>query len=160
MNAAKLIKIALLAVIATAVGSWAMKEFGPARVLARAADGRDHAAAAVFPDGVTVINFHGAKRCRTCIAIGNLAKNTLAEEFASEQQAGKIQWRDINYDEPGNAHFVKDYSLVSSTVLVTLWQHGKEVKWKRLDGVWEHVGDPPVFRAYVSQGVRELLGQP
>jgi Golgi nucleoside diphosphatase len=52
---------------------------------------------------------------------------------------------------------VNDYQLVSSTVLVTLWKDGKQVEWNRLDAVWDHVGDEPVFRAYLAQGLRELL---
>jgi hypothetical protein len=151
MNAKSIIRMGLLTVIGIAVGSWAMKEFGPAQALGNAAKSMPRA------DGVTVINFHGEKRCRTCIAIGKMARKTLDEEFAVEEKAGKVRWEQINYDEPANAHFVKDYSLVSSTVLVTLWKDGKEVKWTRLDAVWDHVGDEPVFRSYVAQGVRDLL---
>ena len=154
MNPKSVIRIVLLAVIAIAVGGWAMKEFGSDR------EGKSGPAAATRPDGVTVINFHGEKRCRTCIGIGNLARKTLDEEFAADEKAGRIHWEHINFDEPANAHFVEDYQLVSSTVLVTRWKDGKEVKWNRLDAVWDHVGDEPTFRAYVAQGVRELLKQP
>jgi hypothetical protein len=159
MNAKTIIRIVLLAVIAIAVGGWAMKEFGPARTAATDGDGKT-TAVATRPDGVTVINFHGEKRCRTCIGIGNQARRTLDEEFAAEEKAGKVRWEHINYDEPANAHFVKDYELVSSTVVATLWKDGKEVKWSRLDGVWDHVDDEPTFRAYVAQGVRDLLKLP
>jgi hypothetical protein len=150
MNAKPVIRIILLAVIGVAVGSWAMKEFGPAKAVT----------GTIRPDGVTVINFHGEKRCRTCIGIGKLARKTLDGEFSNEQKAGEVHWEEINYDEPANAHFVKDYSLVSSTVLVTLWKNGKEVKWNRLDAVWDHVDDEAVFRTYIIQSVRELLDQP
>lgn len=159
MNPKTIIRIVLLAVIAIAVGGWAMKEFGPAKAVVTNSESKA-TAAANRPDGVTVINFHGEKRCRTCIGIGNLARKTLDEEFAVEEKAGKVRWEHINYEEPVNAHFVKDYELVSSTVLVTLWKDGKEVKWNRLDAVWDHVGDEPTFRAYVSQGVRDLLNHP
>jgi hypothetical protein len=158
MNAKSMIRIVLLAVVAIAVGGWAVKEFGPSKAVATTRES-NATADATRPDGVTVINFHGEKRCRTCIGIGNLARKTLDEEFAAEEKAGKVRWEHINYDEPANAHYVKDYELVSSTVLVTLWKDGKEVKWKRLDGVWDHVGDEPAFRAYVAQGVRNLLDQ-
>lgn len=150
MNAKPAIRIMLLAVIGVAVGSWAMKEFGPAKAVTRA----------IRSDGVTVINFHGEKRCRTCVGIGELARKTIDDGFADEEKAGKVRWEKINYDEPANAHFVKDYSLVSSTVLVTLWKNGKEVKWNRLDAVWDLVGDEAAFKAYIVQNVRELLEQP
>lgn len=158
MNPKTIIRIVLLGVIAIGVGGWAMKEFGLAIADATKIESKV-TAHTTRPDGVTVINFHGEKRCRTCIGIGNLARKTLDEEFAAEEKAGKVRWKHINYDEPANAHYVKDYELVSSTVLVTLWKDGREVKWSRLDGVWDHVGDEAVFRAYVAQGVRDLLDE-
>jgi hypothetical protein len=158
MNAKSITRIVLLGVVAFAVGAWAMKEFGPGKSVASATGDKGPAGVSITrPDGVTVINFHGAKRCRTCIGIGDLARKTLDDEFKAEEQAGKVRWEHINYDDPANAHFVKDYGLVSSTVLVTLWNDGKEVKWNRLDGVWDHVDDEPAFRAYVARGVRGLL---
>lgn len=155
MNAKTMTRIVLLGIVGIAVGAWAMKEFGPSTV------GDTKAVSSVIrADGVSVINFHSTKRCRTCIRIGDLAKKTMYEEFADEEKAGKVRWEQLNYDEPANAHYVKDYELVSSTVLVTLWKDGKEVKWNRLDAVWDHVGDEPVFRAYVAQAMRDLLNQP
>jgi hypothetical protein len=158
MNAKTITRIVLLAVIGIAVGGWALKEFGPAKAVASGSENKS-IVEATRPDGVTVINFHGEKRCRTCIGIGNLARKTLDVEFAAEEKSGTVHWEHVNYDEASNAHYVKDYELVSSTVLATLWKDGKEVKWNRLDGVWDHVGDEQVFRAYVAQGVRDLLNQ-
>ncbi len=158
MNAKSITRIVLLGVVAVAVGAWAVKEFGPAKADGTSKAGNT-AAAVVRPDGVTLINFHSAKRCRACIRIGELARKTLDEEFPAEEQAGEVHWDHINYDEPANSHFVSHYELVSSTVLATLWKDGKEVKWSSLDGVWDHVGDEAAFRAYVAQGVRDLLPQ-
>lgn len=160
MNAKTIIRYVLLSVVAIAVGGWAMKEFGPVQLATTSGDQNSPAGAAVRPDGVTVINFHGAKRCRTCNRIGELAKQTLDDEFSTEQKSDHVHWEIINYDQPGHGHYAKDYGLVSSTVLVTLWRDGKEVKWERLDAVWDHVGDEPKFRAYVAQGVRDLLKHP
>ena len=158
MNAKALTRTVLLAVVAITVGSWAIKEFGPARM---ATSGPAQTSAVLSrPDGVSVINFHGAQRCRTCIRIGDLAKKTVTEDFAAAGQAGKLHWEHIDYDEPANAHFVKDYELVSSTVVATLWKDGKEITWRRLDGVWNLVGDESAFRAYLAQNVRELLDKP
>lgn len=147
MNPKNITRIVLLAIVGLAVGGWAIKEFAPAKNMAQI----------TRPDGVTVINFHGEKRCRTCISIGNLARKTLDEDFAEEEKAGMVHWAHTNFDEAANAHFVKDYGLVSSSVVVTLWKGGKEVKWKELDAVWDHVGDEPTFRAYLAKGIRELL---
>jgi hypothetical protein len=158
MNAKAITRYVLLGVIAIAVGSWAMKEFGPAKAIATGGnDPKAAAASVVRPDGVTVISFHGEKRCKTCIKISELAKQTIDKEFADAEKAGKLYWEQIDYDATGNRHFVKDYELVSSTVVVTQWKDGKEIKWNRLDAVWDHVGDEPVFRAYLAEHVKNLL---
>lgn len=163
MNAKAITRALLLAVIVAAVAAWAIKEFGPTKA-SPDADGGTAAAnvtsPAARPDGVTVINFHGERRCPTCVGIGTLAQKTIDEEFRTELRFGKIHWEHINYEEPANTHFVKEYELVSSTVLITLWKDGKEVKWNRLDGVWDHYGDDAKFRAYVAENVRTLLNQP
>ncbi len=59
MNAKTITRNVLLGVIAIAVGSWAMKEFGPARAIATGGNDARPAANVVRPDGVTVISFHG-----------------------------------------------------------------------------------------------------
>jgi hypothetical protein len=156
MNAKFIIRLVLLAVVALAVGHWAFKEFGPSKP-ASGHGMKEGAASAARPDGVTVIYFHGEKRCRTCIRIGELARKVVEEEFAAEVRTGNLRWEEINYEEPARAHHVKGYELVSSTVVVTRWRDGKELKWKKLDGVWDHAGDEVDFRAYVANGVREFL---
>ena len=160
MNAKSITRIVLLAVIALAIGGWAIKEFGTSNTAESVAGENPAAADFTRPDGVTVINFHGETRCRTCNHIGNLARKTLEEHFAEAEQSGQIHWEDINYDAPGNTHFVNDYELVSSTVVATLWKDGKEVKWERLDGVWDHHNDEPTFQSYVAHSVRELMNLP
>lgn len=132
MKPKTIIRIVLPAVIAIAVGGGAVKEFGPAGVVA-GNGGSESTASVTRPDGLTVMNCHGEKRCRTCIGIGELARQTLDEEFAAEEKAGKVRWEQINFDQPANARFVKDYQLVSSTVLITLWKDGRQVEWNRLD---------------------------
>jgi len=158
MNSKTITRIVLLAVVAVAVGGWAVKEFSPTEDVVTD-NGSDATTEVIYPDGVTVINFHGEKRCRTCIGIGDLARKTIDEESAAEEKSGRIHWRHINYEEADNAHFVTDYGLVSSTVVITLRKDGEEVKWERLDGVWDHYGDDATFRTYVAENVSELLKQ-
>jgi len=157
MNAKTLTRIALLAIVAAAVGGWAFKEFGTA---AKAGADTDDGMNFTRPDGITVINFHGEKRCRSCIRIGTLAEKTLEQHFADDMRAGGLHWEHINYEAPGNTHYVNDYQLVSSTLVATLWRDGREVKWTELDGVWDHLNDEAAFDAYLAHGIRELKNQP
>ena len=160
MNPKSITRIVLLAVIALAIGGWAIKEFSTTTATEKAAGESGGAADFTRPDGVTVINFHGDTRCRTCVSIGNLASKTVDEHLTEARQSGELHWEIINYDAPENTHFVTDYELVSPTVVATLWRDGKEVKWERLDGVWEHLNDETTFQTYVAHGVRELMNLP
>ena len=160
MNPKSIIRIVLLAVVAMASGGWAIKQFGSTGIAASTAAAGDPAAAFTRPDGITVINFHGERRCLTCTNIGNLAKQTVESHFAEALESGEIRWEHINYEANGNGHYVTDYELVSATVVATRWQDGKEVDWSRLDGVWDHYNDEPAFAAYLTHGIRELSAAP
>lgn len=82
MNAKSITRIVLLAVVALAIGGWAFKQFGATRpAQADAASAGQGSARFTRPDGFTVINFHGERRCRTCNHIGKLAEKTLNAHF-------------------------------------------------------------------------------
>lgn len=157
MNPKNIMRIVLLAVIALAVGAWAMKEFRASNAAEAPDNPSGSGSEFTRPDGVTVINFHSETRCRTCINIGNLARKTLDDRFADAELSGEVHWDDINYDAPGNRHYVTEYELVSSSVLATLWRDGREVKWARLDGVWDHHNDESAFQAYLAANIQELM---
>jgi hypothetical protein len=163
-NAKTIFRMMPLAAVAVVLGVWAAKEFGPTKVSDTggntAEQGTTTSAGRMHLDGVTVINFHGTLRCRTCLRIGELAKKTLDEDYAVAVKAGKVHWETVDYQEPANAHFVKDYELRGPTILISRWKNGKEVKWNRLDGIWDLVEDEPTFRAYVADVVRQLLEYP
>jgi hypothetical protein len=164
MKTTTIIRMIVLAVVAVSACIWVIKEFGSTKVIdrGRPAVGQEATTFAdrIRPDGVTVINFHGTMRCRTCLRIGELAKKTLDEDYAVAVKAGKVHWETVDYQESANAHFVTDYELRSPTILITRWKDGKEVKWNRLDGVWDLLEDEPTFRAYVAEVVRQLLEDP
>ncbi len=160
MNAKSITRIVLLAVVALAIGGWAFKQFGTTGTAASITATDDPAAGFTRPDGITVINFHGERRCRTCVNIGNLAKQTVESHFADALESGEIRWEHINYEASGNDHYVNDYELVSATVVATRWQDGKEVGWARLDGVWNHYNDESAFATYLAHGIKELSATP
>lgn len=147
MKTKTIMRMVMLAVLAVAVGVWVIKEFGSTKVIGTGGtavgQGTTTSTDRARPDGVAVINFHGTMRCRTCLRIGELAKKTLDEAFTEAQKIGKVSWQHVNYQEPANAHFVKDYELGNPTILLAQWKDGKEVKWNRLDGVWDLVEDEP-----------------
>lgn len=71
---------------------------------------------------------------------------------------GRLEWRAVNVDEPGNAHFVRDYKLYSKSIIVVKIHNEKQTTWKNLERIWELVADKGVFIKYVQDEVRAYLG--
>jgi len=111
-------------------------------------------------DGVKVYYLHGNTRCPTCRSIEAYAQEAVQTGFADELKSGKLNWQVINYELSGNEHFATDYEVVAPNVVLTMFKDGKQVKWKGLPEVWEHVGDKSAFTAFVQTSLREFLGEP
>ena len=111
-------------------------------------------------DGVTVYYLHGNVRCPTCRTIEACAQEAVQNGFADELKTGKINWQVVNYESPGNEHYATDYQVVAPNVVLAMFKDGKQVKWKGLPEVWEHVGDKPALVAFVQTSLSEFLGQP
>ena len=152
MNAFNLTRYALLALVAVSLGTWAVRTWRPAGT----GDSSAIVSESLPADGVVVINFHGTTRCASCQEIGKEAHAVVSKDFASELQSGRMTWQVINYDEPANRHYVKDYALVSSTVVVVRREHGRDAAWRRLDAVWDHVFDAPAMNAYLRREITQI----
>lgn len=88
--------------------------------------------------------FHTSTRCPTCRAIEANARDALAPEV----EAGQLEWRVINYEEPGNLHFVEEFKLLCPSVVLVQTFEGTPIRWKNLERVWELHDDKPAFLAY------------
>ena len=106
---------------------------------------------------VVVYYFHGTARCFTCRKFEEYAGHVLQEDLADAVKAGRLEWSAINVDEPGNAHFVRDYELAAKSIVVVDMRGGKQVRWKNLKKIWEVVRDREVFEAYVRDEVKAYL---
>mgnify|MGYP000552705435 CR=1 FL=1 len=126
---------------------------GPARQTA--GSGPD----AAEPDGVRVYYLHGNVRCPTCRTIEAYAREAVESGFADEMKKGRIQWQVINYESPGNEHYAKQYEIVAPSVVLAMFKEGKQVKWKDLPEVWDHVSDKAGFLAFMDKSLREFLAE-
>lgn len=112
----------------------------------------------VAADAVLVTYFSSDVRCATCVRIERLTRETVERNFGRELASGRIQFRTVNLDGPGNAHFVQDYQLISKTVIVSDLAKGQEVGWENLQSVWTKQKDDQAFDDYVTAAVRRHLG--
>lgn len=118
----------------------------------------ESSAPALPASGVVVTYFTTDVRCPSCHKIEELTRNAVAAEFPQAVAAGEVLFRVINTDRPENAHFVKDYSLVSKTVIVAARKDGRETGFTNLQDVWLKLNDPADFTRYIAEAVRARGG--
>ena len=106
---------------------------------------------------VVAYYFHGNLRCRTCRAIEAYSEEAIRSEFADELASGRLAWRVVNIDEPENEHFVKDFELVTKSLVLTEYEDGEVIRWANLKQVWQLVRDKEQFFDYVHSSTRQFL---
>ena len=107
---------------------------------------------------VVAYYFHGNFRCQTCRKIEALSREAVESGFPEDLKAGRLEWRVINVEEPGNEHFVQDYQLFSKSLVLVAKEGSKQTRWKNLQKVWTLVGDKEAFIQYVQDEIRAHLG--
>lgn len=127
--------------------------------LAQDPPGAEAAATAIPSAGVVAYYFHGNVRCMTCRTIERLANETITAGFPDELESGELTWRAVNVDEPANEHFVKDFSLVTRSLVLVSYGDGKVVRFQNLDKVWQLVRDEEAFSQYVRESTRSFLDE-
>lgn len=104
-----------------------------------------------------VYYFHGDQRCPTCHKLETYAKEALDAYFADEIASKKIVWKAVNVDRTENSHFIKDYKLVTKSVVLSEVTNGKEVGWKNLDQIWQKVRDKDSYLQYIHDSILKNL---
>jgi len=106
---------------------------------------------------VVLYYFHGTRRCHTCRTIESYAREAVEGGFQDALRTGTLSWAALNTDEAENAHFVKDFALVSSSLVLVELDAGRVVRHEILQDAWTLVRDKPRFVAYVQKSVGEYL---
>jgi hypothetical protein len=109
------------------------------------------------PDSVVVYYFHGARRCPTCRGIQETIEKTIRERFGTETASAALSFQDVNIDEPDNKHFVKEFNLSFSSMVVSARKGKETFKWENCDKVWEHARDPSALTEYTDRQIRGYL---
>lgn len=111
----------------------------------------------VANERIVVYYFRNNKRCPSCFKIENFSKAAVEEGFASEVKSGRMEWKMINIQDPGNEFYIDKYQIYTKTVIVSSQKAGKETRWKNLDRIWDLLGDEKVFKDYIQAGVRDFI---
>jgi len=64
---------------------------------------------------VKVYYFHGAHRCPTCVAVGKITRDLIAEKYPDNKHVEFIR---INIDEPGNEEIIEKLQVTGSGLFI------------------------------------------
>lgn len=101
--------------------------------------------------------FHGNSRCTSCLKIENYSTETIKTNFPDQIKKGQLAWQVLNVEQPENNHFIQDYKLYTKSLVLVEIKNDKQIRWKNLDKVWNYLGDPNQFSAYVSAEIKNYL---
>ncbi|MBN1756124.1 hypothetical protein JW877_07940 [bacterium] len=103
--------------------------------------------------------FYGNVRCKACRTIERYSEEAVSKFYDDQIKSGSFKWRIINMDEPQNEHFIINYNLPTKSLVISVWQNGKEVEWKVLDDVWGLYNNKTEFFNYLREEIDLLAGK-
>ena len=101
--------------------------------------------------------FHGNFRCVSCVKIETLSRRAVTEGFPGEIKSGRVEFRELNVDEPQNRHFVEEYQVSSQSLVIVDIRDGRQARWQNLEKVWTLLDSEREFVSYVQNGVSAFL---
>ena len=107
---------------------------------------------------LSIYYFHGHVRCVNCINFEHFTDELLKKDFSEDLANGRIEWKVINVDIPGNAHYVDEYKLFTKS-LILVPHKGKNNSFKNLTDIWKYAGDKAKFQSYVKAEIQKALSQ-
>ena len=110
------------------------------------------------PDGTVVVYFiHGRAKCPTCDLILAHTRKTLETTFAEETRTGRLVLVQVDVEKPGNEHFMEDFNLFTTSIVLYAKKRDGEPFWRNLDKAWELAEDEDAYKAYFSDSLRLFL---
>ena len=78
----------------------------------------------VSPTDVIVYYFHGKQRCKTCVAVGDVARETVKKTFADND---KVRFVEINTSEKGNDALIEKYEVTWNALIIAQGENAVEI---------------------------------
>lgn len=101
--------------------------------------------------------FHPTARCVTCRNIEAYAIEAI--EKWKEGNKTPIAWKELNIEDSVNEHYVKEYELQFSSLVVAKFTGGKKTNWKNLEDTWKLVNDKNAFIKYVDSELDNFIAK-
>ncbi len=114
-------------------------------------------AAADAPRKFVAYYFHGDFRCDNCKKIEQYSREAIDKYFAEQLKSGELEFKVVNTDRPENRHFINDYQLYASSLVIAGFKGGIQRTWKNLSGIWNELDDQEAFHDYVKTEIQKYM---
>jgi len=109
------------------------------------------------PGERVVYYFHRTARCPTCLAM-EAWSGQVVKALASGKVPLKIGLNAVNLDLPENKHYVQDFQITFSTVVIAEVQNGNTLRWKNLENIWSFSHNEKTFKKYLESELGPFFG--
>jgi len=99
--------------------------------------------------------FHPTARCVTCRNIEAYSIEAINEW--EEKSGRKVVWEELNIEDSVNEHYVSEYNLEFSSLVLARYTEGRKDKWKNLEDTWKLANDKESFKKYVKFELNQFL---
>lgn len=106
---------------------------------------------------VTLYYFHRNLRCVTCVALGDITAWVAEGAFKQQIADGSLEFRLVNWETPGNGHFVDDFALEMPSAVLAASEGDSIVAWKNLERIWELSEDHKGLEKYLQAEIKAFL---
>jgi len=103
--------------------------------------------------------FYTNVRCPSCYKIEQYTKEAIEKYFTEDLASGRLVFKPLNTDQKENQHFIKDYQLYTKSVVISMMNGGKEVKYENLTKVWQCLRDKQKFYDYIKTETNKYLDE-
>ena len=103
------------------------------------------------PDVVNVYYFHGKQRCKTCIAVGDVAQKTIADSYAGNK---KVKFTEVNTSEKENEALVEKYQVTWNALIIAKSDNSVDITEQAFANA---VNNPQVLESMLKDEVNKRL---
>ena len=100
---------------------------------------------------VNVYYFHGKQRCKTCIAVGDVSKETIEKTFAGND---KVKFTEVNTSDKANDALVEKYEVTWNALIIAKGDKSEDLTEQAFATA---VGSPEKLTENIQSVVNKLL---
>ncbi len=105
--------------------------------------------------------FHSWRRCALCLNLQETCRKALAEAFGPQLASGLLLWKVVNYEKPGNEHFLDEFKLSMGGPVLVEAGAGRQNRFKVLEEAWEYAlrGDEAGLKQLIIAETKKFLAE-